>query len=242
MRFNLKLEQNFNNDDANRFRVRNAGIQRDNPRFFQPRLQNQNLNTVDFRVRMSSQAPTAHRQFLPRWGAFGELRYLSTVGKGELRGNSFLSRLDMYVPALMRTHSLSFNLAYGYEKYTNNYKFRNMFFYPRGYYFVPFSDGIGKIGVNYALPLLYPDFKIGSVLFLKRIKANLFFDSAYASATSFSPPFNPQTTYMRSMGVELTFDVRILRLLELEVGVRGSYLLDAEIPYNLEFLFLGIGI
>jgi hypothetical protein len=49
------------------------------------------------------------------------------------------------------------------------------------------------------------------------------------------------------MGIDLTFDVRILRLLELEAGVRFSYLPDGIYwgegrNYNVEFLFLGIGI
>ncbi len=243
----LRLEgkNNFlNNDDVNtsRFRVRNSAIPRDNPRFFQPRLQNQSVNTLDFRVRLSSQAITARRQFLPRWGAFADIRYISTLGKGELRGNTFLARLDFYAPALMRTHSLSFNLAYQYEKYTNNYKFRNLFFYPRGYRSVPMSDGVGKVAINYALPLLYPDLRVGSLLFLKRIKANMFFDSAVANISSYSPPFRENQTFLRSTGIELTFDVRILRLLELEIGGRYSYLFDARTPHSFEFLFLGIGI
>jgi hypothetical protein len=243
----LQLNSQNRFENARLRAVPNSSAQRDNPRFFQAPLTSGELHTVDIRLRMSSQAQTAHRQFLPRWGAFSDIRYLSTVGKQYLRGNTFLARLDMYVPALMRTHSLSFNLAYQYEKFTNNYKFRNLFFYPRGYIRGQVADNLGKFGVNYALPLAYPDMKVGSLLFLKRIKANVFFDSAIINLNSITPPFSASSNYMRSVGIDLTFDIRILRLLELEVGMRASYLPDGAFwgegrNYNVEFLFLGIGI
>jgi len=248
----LQTENRFLDNSRNqRFRIKNTLIPRDNPSFFQPRLQNQNIHTLDFRLRMSSQVTTAHRQFLPRLAAFSDIRYLTTLGKGDLKGNTFLMRLDLYMPSLWKTHSISANLAYQYEKFTNNYKFRNLFFYPRGYNFSPFYvDGVGKVAINYALPLCYPDIKLGSLVFLKRIKANAFFDGAIINFNSIYPPFTKRTvggSYMRSMGVDITFDMRVLRLLELEIGARYSYLFDNELvrqssPHNIQFLFLGIGI
>jgi hypothetical protein len=54
---------------------------------------------------------------------------------------------------------------------------------------------------------------------------------------------------MTSAGVELTFDIRLLRLLEVDLGVRYSYLLEnaasfssTGLPYRFEFLLLRIGI
>ncbi len=247
----LESENIFLDNSQNiRYRIKNIAIPRDNPRFFQPRLQNQALHTLDFRLRTSSQASTAHRQFLPRWGVFSEIRYLSTIGNSNLKGNTFLARLDFFIPSFWKTHSISVNFAYQYEKFTNNYKFRNLFFYPKGYTTTLRSDGVGKFGINYALPLVYPDLKLGSLVYLNRIKLNGFFDAAIVNFNSIYPPFQRtiiRVDYMRSMGFDLTFDTKILRLLELEIGVRYSYLLDyrlvgQKIPHNFQFLFLGVGI
>jgi outer membrane receptor protein involved in Fe transport len=94
----------------------------------------------------------------------------------------------------------------------------------------------------------YPDVAIGPLLFFKRIKANLFYDVTRLNSDLINA-FNgvANTRLMQSTGVELTFNVRALRLLEIDMGVRYSYLLDANIfgisnPHKFDFLLFSIGI
>ncbi len=77
--------------------------------------------------------------------------------------------------------------------------------------------------------------------FLQRVSAHWFYDTA---GISLKEPFN-QTNYIRSTGIELILDVRLIRLLDVKAGVRYSYALDPEWTTNqknhqFDFFVLGI--
>ena len=77
---------------------------------------------------------------------------------------------------------------------------------------------------------------------MKRVKANLFYDFGRAQITD---PFDV-TRNVRSMGVELGFDVRVIRLLDVDFGLRYSYLLDQNLApggqqHQFDFILLSIG-
>lgn len=211
-------------------------------------LQKGMMNSLETRLVFNSQQALAEQHINPRFWQYLDIRYLTTVGGGNNRGKTFYSRLDLYFPGLFKNHSLYFNFAYQAEKFVDNYKFRNLFFYPRGYDASVLSDNIFKFGANYTLPLLYPDLKLGSFAFLKRIKANFFGDFA-----RFNAPYQEAFIFyggrntMNSLGVELTFDIRILRLLEVDLGVRYSYALNPSFTSTgqssqLEFILMSVGI
>jgi hypothetical protein len=80
------------------------------------------------------------------------------------------------------------------------------------------------------LPFWYPDFSAGSVIYLKRLKLNLFYDWANG--------LNPKTinTY-QSMGGELTADFHLLRFAgPVEMGVRSLYF-PGNGDWGFEFLY-----
>ena len=62
--------------------------------------------------------------------------------------------------------------------------------------------------------------------FLKRVKANLFYDHGFFRSDLF------RDLDLRSAGMELTFDIRALRLVEVDLGVRYSYLIDPSLDSN----------
>ena len=88
------------------------------------------------------------------------------------------------------------------------------------------------------------------IIFLKRIKTNLFYDLSISHLKQLSiKEITPLTDVSfqgnvplssedyRSMGMELTFDFRFLRLVDLDLGVRFSHLLYADdSPNSFEFL------
>jgi Tol biopolymer transport system component len=247
---NLETQNAFDDPENRRINVAITGTNR-NPNqfreFFSTPLTNQSVNAVDLRLRLSSYQTTAQQNILPRWGGYGELRYQATLNNDDVQGSVFYSRFDLYLPGLKRTHNFYINTAYQQQLYTDNYQFRNLFFYARGYGSTPFSDEVTKIGFNYAFPLLYPDMAVGSFVFLKRIKANLFYDYSLFRVTE---PHILNTIYgfgsevRASTGVEITFDFRALRILEVDLGFRYSYLLNATSGrnYQIDFLLFRIGI
>jgi hypothetical protein len=213
-------------------------------RFASVPIKSENMQTLDLRMRFSSFQRTALQNILPRWGLNTELRYQTTVNEQNNEGEIFYGRLDVYMPGLLRNHNFYVNTAHQREIFANNYKFRNLFFYPRGYQTSPIADNINKIGFNYSFPLFYPDMAVGSLAFIKRIKANLFYDYAVAR-TNDSSFFNVNNS-MISTGVEITFDVRFLRLIEADLGFRYSYLLSSRYalgqPHQFQFLLFRLGI
>jgi hypothetical protein len=210
---------------------------------YKDRLQSQSLQALDLRMRLSLLQITALQNLAPRFGIIWDMRYRSTLNSDELQGSVFLNRFDVFLPGLMRNHAFYVNTMFQVENFTNNYKFSNQFFYARGYRTSTISDQVFRIGFNYALPLFSPDIAfLGPLAFLKRVKANLFFDIDYSQYNI--DLLRPVSQSRRSLGTEITFDIRALRLLEVNLGVRYSYLLDTNggSAHTFDFLLLNIGI
>ena len=122
----------------------------------------------------------------------------------------------------------------------DNYRFSNLFIYPRGYGAFSANEA-ARLGLNYTLPLAYPDLAIGPLAFVKRIKVNGFFDYGRRENDS---PFTGSNQFS-STGLELRFDVRLLRLVEADLGLRYSYLLNAAYApqgqvHQFDFLVISI--
>jgi hypothetical protein len=91
---------------------------------------------------------------------------------------------------------------------------------------------------NYQLPLFYPDWGIGDVIYFLRIRTNLYFD--YTGAKDF---FSNNATYngkFRSYGSEIYFDTNWWNQLPISFGIRYSRLMDPDFegrgPNQWEFI------
>jgi hypothetical protein len=198
----------------------------------------------------------SHRDFLYRWGQAAEFELYSTPYKGDFNGQLFAFRSIAYFPGIGKHHVLY--ARYNYQRAeqavdVNLYQFRNRIFKPRGFSF-PFDEQFYSVSLNYALPLWYPDIAFGPVLNVQRVKANLFYDYGQGVGTQyfygvgenagevFSRPTDATYT---SFGVEVTFDLNIMRLLpKVELGFR--YINRQENQYNsagnvFEFIIGNIG-
>ncbi|WP_020527862.1 hypothetical protein [Flexithrix dorotheae] len=220
------------------------------------------VNVMDFRVRFSRQQSKAMQFINSRFAQALEVNYLSTFKTNRNQGSQFTSTATFFFPGIWKNHSFFVEGSFQKEGFTDTYQFRDSFRYARGYNSIPHDDII-RGSVNYALPLFYPDVALGPLAFVQRVKLNLFFDY---SRTSFDPvipsqlpndsglqvPSDPRTllpneTY-NSTGAELSFDFRALRLIDLDLGVRYSYLLDTSNIFSaglnkhqFDFLILRIG-
>jgi hypothetical protein len=180
----------------------------------------------------------ALQHLAPRWGIVTDTRYRSTLGSGLFSGYNFVTRADVFLPGLSRNHAFFLNTGYQKLDRLDNYRFSNFFVYPRGYGAVG-ADEIVRLSANYALPLAYPDLPIGPLAFVKRIKLNGFVDYGQLNFGG------DQNQNIFSYGAELRFDVRFLRLLEVDLGVRYSYLTEPGFSPNgqqhqFDFLLISI--
>ncbi len=202
-------------------------------------IQNDQLSAIDLRMVFRTLRRRAVQHLNPRLGLNLDVRYRRTLG-GVLSGDVLLAGGDIYLPGLSRNHSLVFNVAYKQESLLDNYRFTDFYLYPRGYSRLS-ADEIWKFGINYSLPLWYPDLAIGPLAFLKRVKMNGFFDRGIRKAGF---PFDLNEDF-NSAGAELTFDIRALRLLEIDFGLRYSYLFNESLApdgqrHQFDFLVISI--
>ncbi|MEM1321656.1 MAG: hypothetical protein AAGG75_15470 [Bacteroidota bacterium] len=210
-------------------------VNRESP-LFRERLTDGTRNAMDLRFTFFSFRRRAIQHLESRFAFVFDARYRRLLD-GEA-SEVFTLRSDVYLPGFARNHSFSINGLYQRQDILDAYRFPNFFVYPRGHNGV-LGDNVYKIGFNYSLPLLYPDVPITNLAFLKRVKANLFYDYGRFNFDNIFRDFS-----LQSAGVELTFDLRWLRLVEVDCGVRYSYLIDEGLGldsrHQFDFLILSI--
>lgn len=153
---------------------------------------------------------------------------------GDFNGGLSALRYSFYLPGFAKHHSI--NVRGGFQSRelssaVSLYAFPNRIFKPRGRgYFT--EKKFTSILFNYALPIWYPDFAIGPVLNIKRMKLNLFSDFGQDEIEFFFLRESDFTVFDQrsisssysSFGAELTFDINVMRALpELEIGARFVY-------------------
>ena len=180
---------------------------------------------------------TSHRNIEYKWGQTINFAYTHSPANS-LFGSMISVNSRLYFPGLFKHHSLR---LYGGIQKQNPAKFIytiNRVLLPRGY---PnyYSEKFWKITVDYAFPLLYPDISVGPFIYIKRIKANLFYDHAYGNNVleNIGTESNFNTGIYNSVGAELTSDFNVIRFIfPFDSGIRCSYL-PLENSISLEFIF-----
>jgi hypothetical protein len=161
------------------------------------------------------------RDFLPKLGVYWNTEIFQTGFGSNLSGSQLSTYFHAYLPGFFKHHSLNGYVSYQSTNYQRNFE-RNYIFENR----VPGPRGIGvfraqnfvSLSANYALPVWYPDFALGPLLNIQRLRLNGFLDYAHGN----SPLFNASANYM-SIGAEFTFDVNVMRFLpQLDIGFRIS--------------------
>jgi hypothetical protein len=120
------------------------------------------------------------------------------------------------------THNLVLNGSWQSRDTLGQYFFTNNFALSRGYPGVDFPR-MGKLAANYHVPLLYPDWGFGNILYFLRVRANVYFD--YSAVKSLRTGVS---TPLRSTGMELFFDTRLWNQQPVSFGIRYARLLDAN--------------
>lgn len=160
----------------------------------------------------------AQRDILPRNGYQLRLQYLKTLSNKENFGSLYAARLTTYWPGIIRNHGLMMRLGYQYQDLDNKlmYQPKHLLEKPRGYHFQYQTRQQWAFKADYSLPLLMPDLNFGSLIYIRRLRANLFYDFSYNQPNSKSK-WSTQSSY----GGDLIFDWNILRMnYPLTTGVR----------------------
>ena len=160
----------------------------------------------------------AQRDILPRNGYQLRLQYLMTPFNTENYGSLYAARLTTYWPGIVRNHGLMLRFGYQYQDLDNKalYLPKHLLEKPRGYNFQYQTQQQWAFKADYALPLLSPDLSIGPLIYIRRLRANLFYDLSRNQASRKSA-WTTQSSY----GADLIFDWNVLRMsYPLTTGVR----------------------
>ncbi len=168
------------------------------------------------------------RDLFPRWGQSLQMSYRTTPFSDSV-SQQFAAISTTYLPGFFRHHGFRLYTAWQWSE-NGNYSYSNLVSFPRGYSGLFFNDVL-VFKADYAMPVAYPDWDIPSVLYFKRLRANLFWDVA-----SGQDVHHLNQTY-ESSGVELFSDWHFLGLLpEVTLGVR-CYSRSYDKTMGFEFLF-----
>jgi hypothetical protein len=187
------------------------------------RLNSQGFAYIDPFVNFTVQSQQAQQQISPRWAGVIDLSYNRAVTTFE--ANQFLASGFLYLPGLWYTHSLMLAAAFQQRDTLNNARFSNNFPFSRGYTAENFYR-MWRWSANYQLPLFYPEWGIGNVVYFMRIRTNLYYDDTRAmDYFTNGAPYNGQ---FRSFGSEVFFDTNWWNELPISFGIRYSRLLDTD--------------
>jgi hypothetical protein len=128
----------------------------------------------------------------------------------------------MYLPGLSQRHHLVLQGAWQERDTLGQLSFGNRMAYSRGFTGRYFSR-MWKTGINYHFPLWLPDIGVASLLYIYRIRANLFYD--YTTVYSRD---KRQSAPQRSTGGEFFFDTKWWNQYPVSVGFRVNYLIDRD--------------
>ena len=168
------------------------------------------------------------RDLQPKWGQQFTLNFRHTPFDSDTTNSIFAAEGLFYLPGIARHHGIKIYGGYQY-RYYNYYAYSDLIRIPRGYSGISSNDAFSG-SVSYALPVCYPDWKVGPVFYLKRIRAAGFYDMMVDFDTS---PY----TYLQSCGLDLTFEFHLFRLfVPLEAGLRSIYL-PGDGRFVFEFLY-----
>jgi len=166
-----------------------------------------NFNSQDFGLIFLNRRLKAPRDILATYSQYFSLNYQGSLS-GDIEGSQFDIETEFTFPGLMKSHVLRFELDYNTQ---SENLFGNRFDGPRGYLSLRGENNF-RVGINYHLPLVYPDFGIGGIVYLKRIQANVFYDYSRIKTI--------QNLTLSSTGVEVLFDTQMMNTLPVTFGVR----------------------
>ena len=175
-------------------------------------------------VAYSQQVQMARQHIFPRLGFNVSLRYRDAISK--YNSHQFFTTANLYLPGIMPTHSIVLNGSLQ-ERDTSRALFSDLFADARGfssYYYTNVGSKMWRLSANYHLPLLIPDWGFGNILYIQRIRANLFYDFQRI----FTNHKNPRAD-LRSTGFEMYFDTNWWNQYPLTFGFRISHLLDTDL-------------
>lgn len=150
----------------------------------------------------------------PRWGQTLTAGYTHAPWGNLNPGHQWWTDARLYLPGAAFAHSVT--LYGGFQHISGHERtYGNKILYPRGITLPGYE--ISSLRCSYSLPLAFPDWNIGSLLYLKTLHGSLFYDRGTSRSLH-------GTRRYASCGIELTTDSHLLNLTyPIHWGIRTGY-------------------
>jgi hypothetical protein len=151
----------------------------------------------------------------PRFGQNVQMTYRHFPFPGQQKGSLFSFQTLLYFPGMLDNHSTS--VRFSYQNGEGVYQGVNDIAMVSGYHLLSPQIVRNTLLINYRWPIAYPDWNVGSVVYIKRIKAGAFVDYQNIGVQKKTSP--------RVLGAELRADLHLFRFVlpSFDVGVRAGY-------------------
>lgn len=184
---------------------------------------NLNFNSAHVGFLFSNIRKRAVQNLNAKWSQSIKVDYFKSLDNN-VSSEKISTSINLSTVGISKNHGLDFSFRYKKELTTNDYLYADNFIHARGYKPLS-SDKETVYSANYSFPICYPDFGFGGIMYLKRIHANLFYDSGMTER--FDTEFKQNST-----GAEMVFTISPFNLAtNLGIGIRDSFLLNTD-PLN----------
>ncbi len=186
------------------------------------------VHLLKYRLYIHNLQRMAYQDVFPDWGQVVDITYKHTPGGNRDHGELFAAQGRLYFPGLLKNHGIK---LYGGLQLKSDARsgLSDVVRFPRGVG-KRINDQLFSFGADYKLPLLYPDWNLGKLLYIKRVKADLFYD--------FSAIEGNENRNISSFGAELTTDCHFVGFpIPVDMGLRMAYSPEME-DISVGFLFL----
>ena len=191
-----------------------------NKGFYKDSLGNTSYSYLLHSLSWTQQIQRAVQHIYPRFAVSLLASHRHAISR--VKGFQFFSSGALYVPGLLSTHNLVLTGSWQERDTLSQVVFSDRFAYARGYTGRYFSR-MWRLSGNYHLPLFYPDWGFANILYLQRVRANLFYDLVRVYSRD-----KTLTRDQRSVGGEIFADTKWWNQYPLSFGFRASYLLDPD--------------
>lgn len=152
----------------------------------------------------------------PKWGQNISVTYRHLPFENTVKGQILSARTNFYFPGAMNNHSLQIRAAF--QKGSGRYN---------GVYDIPMVSGWGYFtspivtntaSLTYSMPLLYPDWNIGSIAYIKRLQSFIFSDFQ-----NIQSDLNPKSY---GFGISADFNAFRYVLPDINLGLKATFIND----------------
>lgn len=178
---------------------------------------------------------SSYQDLQPDFGIITDVQYSTSLAGIRDYGSSYAAATRIFLPGLRPNDGLK---LYGgfQDKQPSTSSFSDRIRIARGHQRVA-NTRMLTMGADYLFPVACPDLNLGRILYVKRIKAAVFYDQSWITGLQRSG--NQVQSYqlsLKSAGLDLTSDFHLFRFIApIEGGFRTAYLFEKGLRFDLLF-------